>query len=130
MCAQIYKRVFRFSGHSACKVGLNSPERMKMGLCMDLYKSEACMEMTISGNIFSKTDFSMWAPLYCFPHLNNLVFHTLGVFDTVVFCSAQMNQQTMESMAQSIQLKGSVWKKIWSARQQQHRKNHRRNLQQ
>ena len=48
-----------FSGHSACKVGLNSPERMKMGLCMDLYKSEACMEMTISGNIFSKTDFSM-----------------------------------------------------------------------
>lgn len=43
MCAQIYESDFKISGHTACKLWLNSPEGMKMGLCMDLYKSEACM---------------------------------------------------------------------------------------
>lgn len=75
MCAQIYESDFKISGHPACKLWLNSPEGMKMGLCMDLYKFEACMWIIISVNIFSKIDFDMWALLYNFSYLNNLIFN-------------------------------------------------------
>lgn len=69
------KVISKFLDTLHVKLWLNSPEGMKMGLCMDLYKFEACMWIIISVNIFSKIDFDMWALLYNFSYLNNLIFN-------------------------------------------------------